>query len=182
MLASAAGSSVAAALDAPVLLQFGVTAGVLALASAVPLVGLLPGMDGGLPGASPSVRPAALLGLGLVAFGSFLGEGAAADWSAVYLRESLAAGAGVAGVAFTGFALAMAGVRLGGDRLTARLGPVVLVRSGALVAALGLSLAVVVPRPAAALAGFVLMVERDSHSSCRSRSAPRATPECSGGW
>ena len=50
-------------------------------------------------------------------------EGAAADWSAVYLEDSLGATAAVAATGFAAYSLAMAGGRLVGDRLTLRWGP-----------------------------------------------------------
>ena len=57
------------------------------------------------------LRP--LIGLGVVAFCILLGEGAMADWSAVYLREF--AGPGIAPLGYAVFSLAMALGRLLGD-------------------------------------------------------------------
>lgn len=65
------------------------------------------------------ISPAMLL-LGGIAFASMLCEGAAADWSSVYLHESLRASAAVSGLGYASFALAMVGVRLCGDRLIER--------------------------------------------------------------
>ena len=58
--------------------------------------------------------------LGAIAFADMLCEGAAADWAAVYLRGSLDAVPLVAGLAYTGYALAMVTVRLSGNRLLTR--------------------------------------------------------------
>lgn len=99
----------------------------------------------------------ALLALGLIALFSFVGEGAMADWSAVYLRRTLGAGAGMAALGYASFSLAMAISRLSGDRLTHRFGPVALVRGGGLLASAGLTLALFAPTPAAALPGFALV-------------------------
>jgi hypothetical protein len=66
--------------------------------------------------------PKAVLLLSAVAFASMLCEGAAADWSAVYLRNSLGAAAVVASLGYAFFAAAMVLVRLSGDRLIARYG------------------------------------------------------------
>ncbi|HEX4430583.1 MAG TPA: MFS transporter [Frankiaceae bacterium] len=66
--------------------------------------------------------PRTVLLLAAIAFASMLCEGAAADWSAVYLRNSLGAVAVVASLGYAFFAAAMVLVRLGGDALIARRG------------------------------------------------------------
>jgi HAD superfamily hydrolase (TIGR01509 family) len=99
----------------------------------------------------------ALLLVGAAAFLTLLAEGAAADWSAVYLSESLGAGAAVAALGYTVFSLAMATSRVFGDRLNGRLGPVALARGGGLLAASALALALVGGSTAAALVGFAAM-------------------------
>lgn len=95
-----------------------------------------------------------LIALGAVAFCVLLGEGAMADWSAVYLRNVLDTGAGYAAAGYAVFSATMTLGRLTGDRLTARLGPARLVRAGGSIVALGLGLALIAGRPASALAGF----------------------------
>ncbi|GAA0969934.1 MFS transporter [Actinocorallia libanotica] len=98
-----------------------------------------------------------VLGIGLVGFCAVVAEGAAADWSAVYLRDVAGAGPGVAAVSYTAFALTMALARLGGDAVVARLGPVRTVRLSGALAVLG-GVAVVAARtPAPAIAGFGLI-------------------------
>jgi HAD superfamily hydrolase (TIGR01509 family) len=101
--------------------------------------------------------PRSLLVLGAAAFFTLLAEGAAVDWTAVYLSQSLGATAAVAALGYTGFSLAMATSRVVGDRLNARLGPVALARRGAMTAASGLALALAVGSTPAALAGFAAM-------------------------
>jgi HAD superfamily hydrolase (TIGR01509 family) len=136
--------------------------GVLALAAAaVALAGgrrLLPPEASDAP-RSPVlvVPPRPLLVLGAAAFFTLLAEGAAADWSAVYLSRSLEASAAAAGLAYTGFSLTMASSRLFGDRLNGRFGPVALARGGGLLATAGLACALLVGSTAAALAGFAAM-------------------------
>ena len=49
--------------------------------------------------------PRAIVVLGAAAFCTMLAEGAAVDWSAVYLSRSFGAAAGVAALAYTAFAL-----------------------------------------------------------------------------
>ena len=101
--------------------------------------------------------PRVLLVLGAAAFFTLLAEGAAADWSAVYLSDSVGATAAVAALAYTGFALAMATSRSVGDRLNTRFGPVALARGGGLVAASGLTLALLTGWVPTALLGFAAM-------------------------
>jgi HAD superfamily hydrolase (TIGR01509 family) len=98
-----------------------------------------------------------LLVLGAAAFFTLMAEGAAADWSAVYLSGSLGAGAATAALGYTAFSLAMAGSRVFGDRLNRRLGPVALARTGGLLAATALALALVSGSTAVAIVGFAAM-------------------------
>jgi fucose permease len=95
-----------------------------------------------------------LLGLGILAFFCLVGEGAMADWSAVYLHESLGTDAGFAAAGYAAFSVAMAAGRFGGDVLRARLHAVPLVRLSGAVAAVGLGLGLLVGQPLAMLAGF----------------------------
>lgn len=97
-----------------------------------------------------------LVMLGVIGLCSFVGEGAMADWSAIYLREDLGSGPGVAGLGYAGCAVAMTIGRLAGDRVVARFGPVPVLRAGSLIAALGLGLGLAAGRPAAAVCGFTL--------------------------
>ena len=101
--------------------------------------------------------PRALLPLGILAFSGLLVEGAAADWSAVYLRDELGAGAGTAALGFTAFSVTMVLGRLAGDRLVERFGPAALVRAGGTLAAGGFAVALVVAQPAAAYFGLACL-------------------------
>lgn len=92
--------------------------------------------------------------LGVLVFCCLVGEGAAADWSAVYLRDNLASTPGFAAAAYAAFSIMMMAGRLVGDRLTGALGPVRLVRYSGVLAALGLGLALLVNHPVAGVAGF----------------------------
>lgn len=96
----------------------------------------------------------AIVFLGVLAFCCLVGEGAAADWSSVYLRDNLGGSAGFAAVAYAAFSIMMTAGRLLGDRLAARFGPVLLVRGCGLLAASGLAVALLIGHPAAAVAGF----------------------------
>jgi MFS family permease len=144
--------------------HFALTGAVLGVLAVVGTRGLLPATadrlgapqrrDGG--GGAVAGWGRAVLLLGLVGFCSFVGEGTAADWSALYLRQ-LGASAGAAAAGYAAFSLAMATCRLLGDRLTARTGPVRMVRAGGLVAAVGLGLGVASAQQLPAALGFGLL-------------------------
>ncbi len=101
-----------------------------------------------------AVPPRALLGLGILSFCVLFGEGAVADWSAVYLENVLGSTAAVAAAGYAASSLAMAGMRFAGDSLTRNFGPVRLVRVGSLVAGLGMTAALLSGTVPAALVGF----------------------------
>ncbi|MEU4828140.1 MFS transporter [Actinomadura sp. NPDC023710] len=161
LLAALAGSAAAHA-GVPVPLHLAVAAAVLITLLALGCRGLLdrsadefpePDEDAPVPARSPR-RP--LIMLGVIGLCSFVGEGAMADWSAIYLRENLGTGPGVAGLGYAGCAVAMTVGRLTGDQVVARFGPVPVLRGGSLVAALGLGLGLAAGDPTAAVAGFTL--------------------------
>jgi MFS family permease len=104
--------------------------------------------------ARPSRRLAAL---GAIAFCALMAEGSVFDWSGVYLADETGAAAGAAPLGLTAFSLTMGVGRLFGDRVAELTGAALAVRGGALVAAGGLGLALAVPEPAPAIAGFALM-------------------------
>jgi fucose permease len=95
--------------------------------------------------------------LGVIAFCSFVGEGSASDWSAVYMTQELGTSPALGAVAFAAFAVTMAAARFAADPLRARLSNGTLVRAGSLVAAVGLGLALLIHEPAAGIAGFALL-------------------------
>jgi predicted MFS family arabinose efflux permease len=105
-----------------------------------------------------SRRPSvAALFLGVLCMFVFLAEGSMLDWSAVFLRDVRGFDARTAGLGYAAFSIAMAAGRLWGDRITAWVGPVTIVRAGGLVAAAGFLLAAAMPSGALAFAGFVLV-------------------------
>ena len=95
-----------------------------------------------------------LLGIAAIAFASMLGEGAAADWSAVYLSDVIGSSPFIAGIGFTAFAVGMTAGRLTGDWLGDRFGDLRLVRVGAGIGGSTLLLALWLEHPAAAVLGF----------------------------
>jgi len=108
----------------------------------------------GLSGGSGRSGRWLLAMLGIIGLCSFVGEGAMADWSAIYLRESLGTGPGVAGLGFAGCAVAMTIGRFAGDKVVARFGPVPVLRTGSVIAALGLGLGLAARDPFVAVIGF----------------------------
>jgi predicted MFS family arabinose efflux permease len=107
----------------------------------------------------PARRPArtlsrAVLVLGAIACASMIGEGAAADWAAVYLRGSLHVSAALAGLGYTVFALAMMATRLSGNRLLARFGVRRLLPVLAAVATAGFTAGLLAGLPVTAEVGF----------------------------
>ncbi len=103
--------------------------------------------------------PLALVLLCLVPIGALLVEGGMMEWSALLLREWKGASPFVTAATFSAFALAMALVRLAGDRLAEAFGPrAVILCSGAAmgvgIVAFGLAPSIWVSVPAAVLVGL----------------------------
>ncbi len=92
-----------------------------------------------------------------MAFFGILVESAGGDWGPIYLRDygktTLAVAAGVA----VTFSIAMTVVRFTADRLTARTSAPVVAALGGVVSMIGVALAVALPEPVTAIAGFTLV-------------------------
>jgi MFS family permease len=131
-------------------------AALLIAASALALGGAMLGAEAdAAPESSSFARPTpVLVTLGIVAFSVLFGEGAMADWSAVYLRDVNGAGPGLAAAGYASFSLTMATGRFIGDALIVRLGARRMVRGGGALAALGLLVAIVGAHPWASIVGF----------------------------
>lgn len=109
-------------------------------------------------GATPLSLPRGpLLLLGVMAGLGLVGEGAMYDWSVLYLRQELDAAPAIASLGYASFSGAMAAGRFGGDWVRARMAPAALLRWSGALGALGMTLALAVPHPGAALAGFALV-------------------------
>ncbi|GAB3499682.1 MFS transporter [Nocardiopsis coralliicola] len=98
-----------------------------------------------------------LLVLSVLLMASSAVEDSAASWGAVLMHSELGATAFWAGMPFVACQAMMTVGRLTGDRLTDRLGPVAVVRGGALLAACGVAVAASIPAQPAAVAGFALV-------------------------
>jgi len=93
--------------------------------------------------------------LALIATASLLAEGAVADWSAVYLRESIGSSDGVAALALSAFSLGLTVTRFVADRLGERFGDLALLRAGTIIAALGMTGGILFQTAAVAIIGFL---------------------------
>ncbi len=133
--------------------------GLLALVIGLPATRfLLPADADAAPEGHSFARPSrALWALGVLAFCCLLAEGAAADWSAVYVEDALDAPAGQAALGYAAFSATMTLGRLVGDRLAGALGSVRLLRMSGLLAGIGLGGALLLATPGAAIAGFALL-------------------------
>jgi len=99
----------------------------------------------------------AVLLIGALCFILFLAEGAVLDWSAVFLTQSRNVDPGVAGFAYTSFALAMMIGRLTGDALVDRFGSKLVFTVGPLCASAGLLFATISPWSFSPIIGFGLV-------------------------
>lgn len=128
---------------------------VMAIAAAAVAGRMLPASADAIPDHARLTRPTpALWALGLVAFCVLFGEGAMANWSAVYLRDVSLAGPGLAAAGFASFSLMMTAGRAVGDTLASRFGNVRVTRIGGSIAALGASCALLFPQPLPVILGF----------------------------
>ncbi|AUD00526.1 MFS transporter [Spirosoma pollinicola] len=98
-----------------------------------------------------------VLFLGIMCFAIFLAEGAILDWSAIFLRDTKGIEPELAGAGYAAFSVAMATMRLVGDKLVARLNSKTVVVGGCLLGAVGLLMAIMSPWIYGALVGFVLL-------------------------
>jgi MFS family permease len=97
-----------------------------------------------------------LIILGVIGFCGAMAEGSIADWSGVFMKDQLAADDGVAPLAFAGFSALMLAARLVCDRLKDRFGARRVVALGALLAAVGVVIAVLGFNVVLTIAGFAL--------------------------
>jgi len=95
--------------------------------------------------------------LAVLCFLVMITEGAMADWSGLYMRQDLGASAAVAALAYSFFTGGMTVGRLVGDAINARIGPVALLRGGALLTGVPLGALLLVGQPAPALIGLFLV-------------------------
>jgi MFS family permease len=87
----------------------------------------------------------------------FMSEGCVADWSAIYLRESLHGTKEIMGLGYAGFSAAMTFGRFNGDNIITRFGSKKVVIIGACLAAIGFLVVVLASQVAVAIGGYVLV-------------------------
>jgi len=98
-----------------------------------------------------------LLGLAAVVTCLFVADSTTSNWSAVYLTDALGSSHATAALAYAGYATAMLGGRLLGDRAVARFGPVPVVRASGLLATAATVGLVLAPGPVGGIAAFTLL-------------------------
>ena len=84
-----------------------------------------------------SIPKGPLLAVAFITFFASLGEGAIADWSAIFLISVLSINDGSAALGFTIFSICMFAMRLMGDRISFKYGPSKTARYSGLVALIG---------------------------------------------
>ena len=168
--------AVAVGLSVPVAVHLGASAVVSSAVALVAYRHLLPGADAaervtptgdGAPdgtggptgtarrGPDPAVRRA-LLVLGMLAACGAVVEDAGASWGALYLRSGVGVAAGTAGLAFVSLQTAMTAGRLLGDRVVDRHGERAVVRTGGMITATGMAIALALPTAVTVVVGFAL--------------------------
>jgi MFS family permease len=98
-----------------------------------------------------------ILGISFICMIVFMAEGCVADWSAVYLKETLHVAVKITGLGYTGFAIAMTIGRLNGDSILSKYGSKRVVITGALLAAAGFSIVAFATSVLPAIAGYILI-------------------------
>lgn len=98
-----------------------------------------------------------VLFLGLLSFAAFLSEGAMLDWSAIFLHENRGVTEQFAGMGYATFSIAMAIMRLVGDKIVSHYSGRTVVIVGGSIGTVGLLLAVTTPWVGTALLGFALL-------------------------
>jgi MFS family permease len=104
---------------------------------------------------APSKRRRLVL-LGALAFLLLLAEGCAMDWSSLHAQDHLGASNALGALVFGAFVTAMTVGRFTADAISARKGPVWVVRYGGATAVLGLAIVVASPALPLTMAGWVV--------------------------
>ena len=98
-----------------------------------------------------------ILGISFICMVTFMAEGCVADWSAIYLKESLHAPKAVLSLGYAGFCIAMTIGRLNGDGLIDKIGSKKIVIIGSVLSALGFTAVVLAPIVPVALIGYIVI-------------------------
>jgi len=108
-------------------------------------------------GASSAWLNIGVLFLGAMCFIVFLSEGAMLDWSAIFLKENRGIDPRLSGIGYAAFSVAMATMRLFGDKLVSHFSGRKVVIWGSLVAASGIILLLTFSSLLFSLLGFILL-------------------------
>ncbi|KRF13995.1 MFS transporter [Nocardioides sp. Soil797] len=100
-------------------------------------------------------RPIVLVGLGMVLF--YMVDTAATTWGPTYLDTTFTTPERLVALATLPYLVATLVMRMAGDRLVARFGPVPVLRAGGMLAALSLTVVVAAPSWPVAVLGFTLL-------------------------
>jgi fucose permease len=114
-------------------------------------------VDDRASGGRSRIPPLAILVIGAMTFALYLSEGAVLDWGAVFLHEARGYDLATAALGYAAFSIMMAIGRAFGDRVVARVGAVMVVRVGALLAAIGFLTTVFAPASSLGLVGCALI-------------------------
>jgi MFS family permease len=98
-----------------------------------------------------------ILGISFICMIVFMAEGCVADWSAIYLKETMHAPKELVSLGYAGFSVAMTIGRLNGDSLITRIGSKRIVIAGSMLAATGFLLVVTAPAVIVAITGYILV-------------------------
>ncbi|QLE71159.1 MFS transporter [Streptomyces rectiverticillatus] len=158
-LAGSAAGAAAAHADLDARVHLGIAAAVLAVLGAVACHWVLDLRTAADEHPPPrfALPPRSALVIGAVGFCAVFAEGASLDWSAVYLRDVIGSGPGVAAACTTAFSCTMALARFAGDPVVRRFGPVRTVRASGVLATAGGVLVVTASGAPSAIAGFALI-------------------------
>ncbi|MGN3957464.1 MFS transporter [Streptomyces sp. WAC8370] len=155
--AGAAGAGMGAAATLAAVAAAGIATALLSARGILPAAPPHPAVsvpDG--PGAKRRRAPGRIWVLAVLALMIMLCEGAANDWSALHLKDVLGTSATTAAFGYGTFAATMTIGRLLADRLVARFGPTAILRYGAALGALGITVVALTPWVWAVFAGWAL--------------------------
>jgi hypothetical protein len=100
---------------------------------------------------------ASVLSISFICMVIFMAEGCVADWSAIYMKETLLAPKQLISLGYAGFATAMTIGRLNGDELITKAGSKNVVVFGSLLAMSGFIIVVLAPAVIPAIAGYIMI-------------------------
>lgn len=113
---------------------------------------------GGSPTGAKFILPkGALLLMILISLCTNVTEGTMADWTAVYMRDIVQTDDYFIGWGLAGYSMFMSLGRFVGDALIPRFGGNAVLRTGGIIAALGIALAIILPYTITAILGFTLV-------------------------